>query len=382
MTVTESGPLASLDLLRRITDRHVVDQLLAAEALTRAEIAARTGISRPTISESMRRLEAVGLVGETGRQVGRRGRAGTFYALRDDAGRALAVSAGPEGLVAEVRGVRGDLVERVERAAPSPVAAAELGPLLRSLVEEALTAGAGPLRASSMSVANPVDRRTGVLVHLPNSPFLVDEFRPAAVLADLLGPELDLDNDVNWAALAEDQEGNGADLADFCYCHLGFGLGGAVMRGGRLVRGAAGLAGELAHVLTHGPGGRSLRLIECFAALDLLLPGSEAIDVTRVRTVLEGRTGAGRRARDVVVDAVAGALSSVTALLNPAGVVVGGPWSSAADFGDRLRARVDELAVVRADVRLARLGDSAPLIGARLAAVRAAQESLLGPPAA
>ena len=50
-----------------------------------------------------------------------------------------------------------------------------------------------------------------------------------------------------------------------------------------------------------------------------------------VRTVLEGRTAAERRTRDVLVDAVAGALSSVTALLNPAGVVVGGPWSSAAD---------------------------------------------------
>src|SRR5690348_13582495 len=108
MSEPEQVPLASLDLLRQITDRHVIEQLLGEPMLTRAEIAARTGISKPTISESVRRLVDAGLLIEAGQQQsGRRGRSGVFYALRADIGIAVAASAGPDGLVAETIDIRG-----------------------------------------------------------------------------------------------------------------------------------------------------------------------------------------------------------------------------------------------------------------------------------
>ena len=46
----------SLDLLRSLTDEHVLRAFLAHGRLTRTEIAGLTGISKPTISESVRRL--------------------------------------------------------------------------------------------------------------------------------------------------------------------------------------------------------------------------------------------------------------------------------------------------------------------------------------
>ena len=372
-------PLASLDLLRQITDRHVIDQLLATPTMTRADIAAATGISKPTISESVRRLEESGLVVSAGEQTGRRGRAGTFYALRGSLGVALTLSAGPDGLVAEVLDIRGRLLHRLDHAIPSPVTAAELDPLLRALVEEALARAAAPVRAAALSVAGPVDRASGRLVHLPNAPFLVDELDPRRLLGPVLGPELIIDNDVNWAALAEHREGAAADLPDFCFLHLGHGLGGAYVRDGAPVRGQAGLAGEPAYMVTVGPDGAALRLIDCFGALGLLRPGSAALDVARIRATLRGDTAADRSTRDAVVAAVAGIVASIGALLNPSGVVVGGPWSDAADFADRLAARVAETAVIPSELRLARLGAAAPLAGLRHAAVRAAQSTLLGP---
>src|SRR3954447_2299946 len=163
MTSPREAPLASLDLLRHITDRHVLDQLLAAEALTRADIAARTGISKPTISESMRRLESAGLVTEAGQQQGRRGRAGTFYSLRADVGFAVAVSASPDGLVAEARDVRGGLLARMEHDTPSTLTAAELNPLLLDFIRQALRSGSGPMLGSALGVAGPIDRESGRL---------------------------------------------------------------------------------------------------------------------------------------------------------------------------------------------------------------------------
>lgn len=370
-------PLASLDLLSQITDRHVVDQLLSSVALTRAEIAARTGISKPTISESIRRLEADGLVTSAGQQQGGRGRAGTYFTLRSDLGRALAVGAGPEGLVAEICDVRGELIGRLERETPSPISAAELNPRLLDLVEEAAEQASGQVLAAALTVAGPVDRSSGRLVRLPDSPFLVDELDPRTLLGGLLGANLHVDNDVNWAAVAEYHQGSATDLTDFCYFYLGHGIGGAVMWNGEPIRGGAGLAGEFAHVRTTGPGGRSMRLIECFGAWELLQRGSSAIDVARLTAILESPGAAARRLRDAVVTAVAGAVSSVTAMLNPTGVIIGGPWSAVADFGSRLTERVRDLAVIDTEVRQAAIGVAAPLVGARLAAVQAAQRSLV-----
>ncbi len=364
------APLASLDLLRQITDHHVVGQLLGADALTRAEIAQRTGISKPTISEAMRRLQQAGLVVETGQQSGRRGRAGTFYALRPDIGCAVALSASPDGLTAEIRGVRGELVRRFTHDVAAPITADRLSPLLDQLADEVLAAAVGPIRGSALSLAGPVDKRTGRLVHLPDSPFLVDELDPRTLLGARL-PGLHIDNDVNWAALAEAQAGRAQDLDEFVYCHLGFGLGGAIVRERVVFSGSAGLAGEIAHVRTSGPEGRSMRLVECFETWGLTQPGTPTIDVPRVIAALDEPPR-----REAIVDAVAGAIASIVTVLNPAGVMIGGPWSSATGLIDRLATRVGELSAVPVDVRLAELGMDAPLTGAALHAVAGAQASL------
>jgi predicted NBD/HSP70 family sugar kinase len=178
--------------------------------------------------------------------------------------------------------------------------------------------------------------------------------------------------------IAEHHEGGAVEVDDFGHLHPGHGLGGALVVSGMVLRGDRGLAGEMAQLSTTGPQGRSMRLVECFAAWDLLREGSAAIDVRKLSTVLEGGTAAHRRVREGVVTAVAAAIASMIALLNPSAVVVGGPWSNAADFQPRLRDRLAELAVVETSVRPALLGSDAPLNGALVAAVRSAQRQLLG----
>ena len=180
-----------------------------------------------------------------------------------------------------------------------------------------------------------------------------------------------VDNDVNWAALAEAQVGRATDLDEFVYCHLGFGLGGAIVRDRIVFSGSAGLAGEIAHVRTVGPDGRSMRLVECFETWGLTQPGTPTIDVPQVVAAL-----ADPPRRDAIVDAVAGALASIVTVLNPAGVMIGGPWSTTGDFADRLATRVAEVSAVPVVVRLAELGGDAPLTGAGLDAVARAQASL------
>src|SRR4051794_41371697 len=90
---------------------------------TRAEIAAATGLSKPTVSESIRRLVEAGAVVDTGQRTTGRGRIGTYYALAPTAGHALVASLAPEGIVAEAIDVHGDVVSRAQApASPSDVA--------------------------------------------------------------------------------------------------------------------------------------------------------------------------------------------------------------------------------------------------------------------
>src|SRR3954471_19525200 len=100
----------SLDLLRSLTDEHVLRALMTEPRLTRAEIAARTGISKPTVGESVRRLTEIGLLYDTGERTTGRGRIGTYYGLASNLGVALIVGIAPYGVVAECVDVHGKVV--------------------------------------------------------------------------------------------------------------------------------------------------------------------------------------------------------------------------------------------------------------------------------
>jgi DNA-binding transcriptional ArsR family regulator len=72
----------------------VLRALMDERRATRSEMATATGLSKPTVSESVRRLEAAGVVVDTGERTTGRGRIGTYYALAPTAGRALVARLG------------------------------------------------------------------------------------------------------------------------------------------------------------------------------------------------------------------------------------------------------------------------------------------------
>src|SRR4051795_9430338 len=134
----------SLDLLRSLTDEHVVRALMEEGRLTRAELATRTGISKPTISESVRRLVDAELVRDTGERTTGRGRIGTYYAISDTLGCALVASVAPEGIVAETVDAHGAVLSRSERGTPRPARPGHVARGLREAARSALGVHARP----------------------------------------------------------------------------------------------------------------------------------------------------------------------------------------------------------------------------------------------
>jgi predicted NBD/HSP70 family sugar kinase len=183
-----------------------------------------------------------------------------------------------------------------------------------------------PFRVAVVSAADPVDRRTGRLVHLPDAPFLVGELSPAELLAPCVGGPVIVDNDVNWAARAEREADASAGLDDFAYVYLGEGLGCAVVSDGEVRRGHAGFAGEIAHLVTTGTTGRAVPLTEVFAELGLRHSGSTAIEVGVVLAAIGDGGMLRRETIRALATAISGVLAAVVALADPELIVIGGSW--------------------------------------------------------
>lgn len=306
-------------VLREATDRRLLDEVVSRGRVTRAELAATTGLSKPTVSEAVRRLTENGLLEATGAQeTGRRGRVGTFYELGPSAGWVLAIEVGQSGVRAWSADLAGEVLRDHERPAGASGDTSAVVAALRSVVSDAVAeAGNGILRAVAVSMANPVDPETHGVIAVPESPFPEGLMSPADVLADQVTAPVLVDNDVNLAALAEQRSGGAAGASSFAYVYVGAGLGVGLYIGDRLVRGAHGLAGEIGYLPGSGASTLAAELAEGFGRTDA---PSNDVEAT-LRLLDRGDAEAlGKLGR-----AVARAVASIIALVDPELVLLGGP---------------------------------------------------------
>src|SRR6185312_6577062 len=106
---THEGP-AKPGLLRAINDRVALELLLERGSLSRGDIARLTGVSKPTASQVLSRLEAADLVLPTSRTEGHPGRVAQLYVLNPRAGFAAAVDVTPRKVQAQVADLTGAVV--------------------------------------------------------------------------------------------------------------------------------------------------------------------------------------------------------------------------------------------------------------------------------
>ncbi len=358
-------------VLRETTDRALFAEVVGRERVTRAELAAATGFSKPTVSESVRRLTDCGLLAATGPQeTGKRGRVGTFYELGAEAGWVLAVEVDQSGVQAWSADLAGRVRHRHDRPPGTAGDTGALADALRTVVASALAeAPRGPLRAVAVSMANPVHPTTHEVIALPGTPFPEGLLSPADVLADLVGAPVLVDNDVNLAALAEQ---GSVGTSSFAYVYVGAGLGLGLYLDDRLVRGAHGLAGEIGYL----PGTSWRTLATELAAAGLGRSDAPSNDVAAVLRALDAGTPAVLMA---LVAAVARAVASVTAVVDPEVVLLGGPLGTHPALLDPVRAAVATLSTSPTRLDHGTLGALAPLHGAtRLALDHAVTTAIKG----
>ncbi|TRV81346.1 ROK family transcriptional regulator [Streptomyces sp. 130] len=233
-------------VLRAMNDRAALDLLLEHGPLSRTRIGKLTGLSKPTASQLLVRLEAAGLVVATGTAAGRPGPNAQLYAVNASAAHVAGLDVNAHRIVAAVADVTGETVGEFELPTPGRRAHSVVREVTEAL--DGAVAAAGLTRADVHRVVigtpGAFDPNTGRLryaSHLPgwHSTTLLDE------LAAVLPMPVEYENDVNLVAVAEQRRGAARGHDDFVLLWNEEGLGAALVINGRLHRGFTGGAGEV-----------------------------------------------------------------------------------------------------------------------------------------
>lgn len=360
-------------VLRAMNDRAALDLLLAHGPLSRSRIGKLTGLSKPTASQLLARLEAAGLVTVTGASQGRPGPSAQLYAVNPRAAHVAGLDVTSARIRAAVADLTGHTVGTHELPAAGRSRSGEEAPGptgTSSTVDRVVEALDGAVKAAGLVrsdlhrvvVGTPgaFDPSTGRLryaAHLPgwHSATLLDE------LAAALPVPLEYDNDVNLAAVAEQQLGAARGHEDFVLLWDEEGVGAAVVLGGRLHRGWTGGAGEVGFLPVPGAplvrqvartgGGGFRELVGAHALVRMaresgLRPpsGPDA----EVAAALIAEAAGGGQPEDGPYGALlhrlatglATGLAVITAVLDPGLIVLSGGLPAAGD--ERLRALIQQ----------------------------------------
>jgi predicted NBD/HSP70 family sugar kinase len=392
------GRAGSLSSLRDLNRLKVLEVVRERGTVSRAEIATVTGLARSTVSTLVSELQRAGLV--VAREDVRAGSAAAggrpplLLSLDPGAGAVIGIQFDHDFVRVALADLslrllaEGAIQRDIDHDAQAGLdAAAELvtNLLAEAAIEDDRLLGAG------VALSGPIDRETGRVGSATILPSWVD-IDAASVLSERLGVPVAVENDANLGALAESVLGAGRGASEMAYVMLSSGIGGGLILGGRLYRGARGSAGEIGHVSVDEAGHMCrcgnrgcLETMVGAAALTEQLRRSHGEDMTIERMIARARDG-DPGCRRVIADA-GQTVGRVTAALcnefNPERIVVGGELALAGDLLlDPMRESIRRFAIpaVTDDLVIVAgaLGDRAELMGALALVVGQSEQVLSG----
>ena len=371
------GPLggelsaARPQLIRALNGRLLLGHIRDLGLCSRAELARISGLSKPTVSVALADAERAGLVRTAGQRTGRPGRSALLYEVRPEAGFILGLDVGAQ----YVRGALADLAGGIRARASVRSRASSVRGRVGELIglADGLCAEAGLTRGG---ITQTVIGSPGVYDPRRNAMALTGELpgwdRPAVLerLRDAFGLSLAVENDVDAAALAERALGCGREADSFAFVSVGTGIGMGLVLGGQLVRGAHGVAGEIAYMPMSGGAGTDPEDARRRGALEASASASAVVRAAR-RAGMRGQVFAAaargdERAAAVVAEEarlVARLLCAVVTVIDPGLIVLGGGIGQAPGFAAAVTSELRELAPVMPEVSVSALGTEAVVDG-------------------
>jgi len=321
---------------------------------TRSELATLTGLARSTVAARVDALLRVNLLAPVADAASTGGRPSRQFAFDGTRHAVLGVDIGATHVhlaLTDLHGTKLDDIQEELAVAEGPDIilgwVIEHGTRLLQQHSDRVT-----LRAVGVGLPGPVEHTTGRPVDPPIMPGWAN-FDVPGVLRQSLGVPIYVDYDVNVMALGEHHD-YWSDVADLLFVKVASGIGAGVIVGGRVHRGAQGVAGDIGHIWVPEADGvecrcGSLGCLEAIAAGPAIAAKLRArgADVNGtadiIAAVRRGDIDAVREVREAgrIIGRV---LTTCVSLINPAVIVLGGALANA---GDHLLAGAREVIYTR-----------------------------------
>ena len=284
-------------------------------------------------------------------------------------------------MAAEAQGERPRILGDASRATPATGRPADVIAELATAARAALDAAGRSLHdvvAVGCAAPGPLDPHLGVVHFAPNIPGFEHVRLAEGLAAALDGVPVFLDRDTVIAAIGEGLAGAARGERDYVYVTVSTGVGGAIVSGGRMLRGVTNTAGEIGHwpVALEGPrcGCGSVGCVESFAGGRNLAQRFGAAEAAEVfAAARHGDATAAQLVAQLEAAVAALAIGLVNAL-NPRLIVVGGgiaehePQHVLDPMRRGIRERALAVPAAAAQVVPAALGADVGMIGAVLSA--------------
>ena len=359
----------------------VLRQVRSEGRCSRADLAAKTGLNKATVSSLVAELIERRVLRESGSVIGNIGRPAVLLSVDTGYYASLGVEINVDYLSLVAVDLAGNRLLSWRRAhdgsgsTPGRSVSALAG-LVRRAVDR-MDAEGRQILGLAVAVPGMIDN-TGAVQLAPRLGW-ADFDLTARLRAALRDPKYPVttDNDANLGAVAEQRFGVGAGAADMLYLTGGIGLGAGLIIDGELRRGAAGFAGEIGNMLIEvdGRAGRVEDLAGISAVLGELSE-SDRITGAEVEAEVEDIVTRARTGRSDVVTglerigrALGAGIALAVDLLNPRVIVLGGhyrslgPWIVPAAVAEA-EARSHAVGAGGGAIVVSELGHEAPALGA------------------
>lgn len=231
----------------------IVRMLTERGALSAAQLSRLTGLAKSTVSMTLAELRRSDMVVEVGSEsAGSVGRPATALTLNPKAGTCIGILIGQTEIQVMVADVAHTVLAQKSVTLGAGYRSDTAADRIRELIAEAYEGqwqSPEGLLGVGVGMGGPVNPVNGLVLRAGGMPDWAGVDIRAMFGPIFPGVPIFCDNESNCAAIAEMTWGAAQGHEDFIVYTIDLGVGGAIVSGGRVLRGIAGGAGEFGHVV-------------------------------------------------------------------------------------------------------------------------------------
>ncbi|MFW6030903.1 MAG: ROK family protein [Halanaerobiales bacterium] len=373
--------------------------------ISRAELAKKANVSGPTVSKIIDHFMELELVKEGKPTESSGGRKPIPLIFNSSAGYVLGIDVGGTNIKAALANLDGEIVDEFNLASEElgvgQAAIDNLAKFINDIIEKN-NFNKDKIVRIGIVVPGVTNIFSGVVSNAPA--FGWQDIRIKELLEDKLEIPVSIENDVNAAAFAEKEIGNGQDYSSLIFMSIGTGIGLGLILNNELYRGSNFAAGEVGYTIIdiewfnnediEDPG-KSFGCLESMAAAPGIVKMAQDLNIIEEianknniskfevssKDIINYAKANNEKALKLIDDLttyLAAGIVNISVLINPEAIFLSGGVMEAGDILlNRIKEKVSKVSPFSPDIMISSFRSDASLEGALALAAKDARQDLL-----